>query len=451
MISREDKVDLEKTFDGLSPTRFWRLLYDANRQEAEGPLGFDDSKDNPEYGYMRSMFNAFNFMLETISDPITAEYFDRLRQKAIEFNLYFHPGLIKSSFEQDRSQGSSFGIGTLPGIGPNISLDGLRGLIAKWKAGDDYIHIVKSGYGGDKSETYNVKNIPSDDKIEPLIKRILSERGWRIVLPVTDMKLVKARINTIIDDYQRKILLAENERDKIRLIAICIQELEVTHPFPDGNCRTFCLLALNKLLIQNGLTPSLIENPNQFDAYSIEELCDQIILGQQAFRAQKKMGDDKVIVQCIYLENNPAIARLVAMEVIKDCKNWDKISDKEKSKILQLLTKTLSNFSGKIPIEKIIEMIPPKDKFLEWGFSEMNRVGEELMRSGALNSVQMRSVVKALKKEIENSIHVKSSWFPSIFDSASEFHITCNPKKLEKLMKKAYSTPAAKISGFNKY
>lgn len=60
--------------------------------------------------------------------------------------------------------------------------------------------------------------------------------------------------------------------DKLFAIVRFVQRLERIHPFWDGNLRTFCMVLLNALLMQYGFEPALLENPNQFDGFSVAEL-----------------------------------------------------------------------------------------------------------------------------------------------------------------------------------
>jgi hypothetical protein len=434
MLNRESKEGFELYFKALSPSRLWRLLYDANRQDTEGPLGFDCSEANAEPGYMRSMFHALNYMLETTGEPITAEYFERLRQKAIEFNLYFylHIGLSKNF---DKESAKNFGIGNLKKAGPNISVNGLRELVDKWKTGDDYIKIVRHTIGKEEREIYDAKHIPSDDTIEILAKRILSEKDWQVVLPVTDVKQINARIITIIAQYHNNIATAKNETNVIRAIATCIHELQLSHPFPDGNCRTFGLLGLNKLLIQNGLSLCIIENPNQFDLFSIDELCNQIMAGQKLFAAHQKLGNDEIKTECIYLENNPMIARLIARKVVTDCENWPKINEKEKARMIDLLIKKLTATHDDLPMLEIKKMIS-SGKCIALSSDVLDEIENKLMFSGALTSAQLNQLILALRKEVEDSIYEKRAWLRFGFKKDPYFQIQLDPKKMDAAIKK---------------
>ncbi|SEK17258.1 MULTISPECIES: hypothetical protein [unclassified Variovorax] len=52
----------------------------------------------------------------------------------------------------------------------------------------------------------------------------------------------------------------------------------------DGKIRTIAFLVMNKLLLQNDLLPSVLQDPSVFDMNSIEEIVEDIRWGQEAFQ-----------------------------------------------------------------------------------------------------------------------------------------------------------------------
>ena len=93
----------------------------------------------------------------------------------------------------------------------------------------------------------------------------------------------KAKADTIIDHYRQALPRAATENAKLAEIAKCVQRLEQAHLFMDGNARTTGFLVLNKLLLENGFSPAMIADPNRFDAFSINELVQEIRQGQETF------------------------------------------------------------------------------------------------------------------------------------------------------------------------
>lgn len=64
----------------------------------------------------------------------------------------------------------------------------------------------------------------------------------------------------------------------------CCQDLDQHHLFMDGKIRTIAFLVMNKLLLQNDLLPSVLQDPSVFDMNSIEEIVEDIRWGQEAFQ-----------------------------------------------------------------------------------------------------------------------------------------------------------------------
>lgn len=85
-----------------------------------------------------------------------------------------------------------------------------------------------------------------------------------------------------IDTYNTDIIKAKNnDEKKLKVIVTLIRDLEQLHPFLDGNCRVFCMILLNHLLVKNKFPPAILSNPNCFDGYDIESLIDQVIDGME--------------------------------------------------------------------------------------------------------------------------------------------------------------------------
>ncbi|MGF6666183.1 prophage maintenance system killer protein [Paraburkholderia atlantica] len=70
---------------------------------------------------------------------------------------------------------------------------------------------------------------------------------------------------------------------KLRRIAQTCRTLEQAHLFNDGNARTIGFLLLNRLMLNAGMSPALMANPNEFDGFSIRELVQSIRQGQEHF------------------------------------------------------------------------------------------------------------------------------------------------------------------------
>ncbi len=106
--------------------------------------------------------------------------------------------------------------------------------------------------------------------------------------PVRYLELKKKYQLNLTEEIQKILIEAYeiieahvSEDEKLTAIVKAIQRLEHLHPFYDGNCRVFCMVILNVLLMQVGFPPTLIDNPNKFDGYSVDELAILIRKGMQ--------------------------------------------------------------------------------------------------------------------------------------------------------------------------
>jgi hypothetical protein len=96
--------------------------------------------------------------------------------------------------------------------------------------------------------------------------------------------LIQIIINTLEELYKQ---LDDSKSEEERLVAIVqgVQRLERIHPFRDCNCRVFCMVFLNTLLMQEGFPPTLLCDPNQFDGYAVFELIQLIRKGFERTQA----------------------------------------------------------------------------------------------------------------------------------------------------------------------
>lgn len=94
-------------------------------------------------------------------------------------------------------------------------------------------------------------------------------------------EVLNERMQSLIDVYQIQISVTEDPIMKLMAIINFIQSCEQLHPFRDGNCRTFCMLLLNHLLMKNGFPPAILDDPNKFDLCGRNELLHLVLDGMQ--------------------------------------------------------------------------------------------------------------------------------------------------------------------------
>jgi len=109
--------------------------------------------------------------------------------------------------------------------------------------------------------------------------------------------LIEKEIKRILNNYHQNILFSTHEEARLYSIIELIIQLERLHPFGDANCRTICILLLNRELIKNGFSPVILHNPNRFDGYSRDELRNEIVDGMLLFQ-RVKSGDSSALGVC---------------------------------------------------------------------------------------------------------------------------------------------------------
>ncbi|MEH2008607.1 hypothetical protein [Nostoc sp.] len=104
------------------------------------------------------------------------------------------------------------------------------------------------------------------------LKIYQDKEGYRrhmVRVPELSTEQVQSEVEKIFDEYydeietSQKDLMSEEEKKTkaLELIADTYQKLEVLHAFKDGTSRTNHLI-LNKLLVENGMTPVILDKPN---------------------------------------------------------------------------------------------------------------------------------------------------------------------------------------------
>jgi hypothetical protein len=243
---------------GIPASEAWKLLMDADKQQERGAYGFEN-----ERGYMAGMMRGLKVMLDTLDEPFTAELYENLHDAAIEGVSQRGTG---EAFEKRyRTVAVQFG-GVL---GKTFTIDGL-GRLRKASEWTDWFSIEES-QDEFKQDIVTVKHL----------KKTAEECA--------------KRVTAIIERYNKEIVEVEGKDAKLTAILKCCQDLELAHTFTDGNLRTTAFLVLNRLLIQNGMSPTVLGEPNNLDGHTIEQLIPQVLEGQKRVQAlQSREGQERV-------------------------------------------------------------------------------------------------------------------------------------------------------------
>lgn len=333
----------------LPTDQLWRLMIDGNRQSTVGPMGFDVE----EPGYLKGMCHGWNFVLETASSELSLEYLVRLHDICVksvsniqkytaELDDKKNPVIreFRQPFESGLNEGSvSFGLIPSSKSTNNYTVSGLRAILERLAQGESAFYITVLPFSMENRITSARVSLPISDVLVREVFDSLENHSGQIDYDYRTAKTVARTVNDIILKYSAAIEIARDDQEKIRAIATCVQELEFTHPFPDGNCRTLVLLLLNKLLLSAGLPFTILENPNRFDGYSIDELCHEITTGFEVY-TRYAQGKDRSCVDktVLYLSGNRMLAQLVASESVIGISQWDQVNPNEQTSAIKKLT-----------------------------------------------------------------------------------------------------------------
>lgn len=415
-------------FRGYPLERLWYLIFDYNRRFM-GPAGFDQpspediqargaqGRTEHEKGYMSSMFSGLNYVLATIDEPLSIEYLQELHDAAVSKSMRetLRGGVMKEEPIHERGYRETYGryisVGlTGEGVRRNVTLAGLRELRNRIRNGDNYFRIL---FQEDIPKvnmdvlSFGEKPIPddldkkeiSDEEMYNMIREGKNEHDLYTIRFGCDPKEMFNRLETIINEFNQSIAdPGISDDEKIKIIAICVQNILLTHPFLDGNGRTMSLL-LNKLLLQHNLSPTIIENPTMIDAFSVAELCEEIKKGQDVFRAQKSkpfFPDQEVQetgISVMYLKDNPYVAALLVHAAADCLTSWSRTNIGDRKRTVDLLVNDLCANSPELNATRLNEKA---QEITEKIFNSTYKKGRfEFLSNGNMASEVMGSVSHA--------------------------------------------------------
>ena len=242
----------DEAMEGLPEGDRYRLYIDRNRQ-AQGP----DCFDIREPGYAKGMQEAFELVRDLVGKPLTVETYQSIHDAAIH-------NVFDSTTSSYMAKGFSNGHAVY---------------------GVDLEKVTTEARQEWETEKLIAVN-PKRWRINKEYLACLRRRNYVCpsVAPKGDQDLMRRRLETIFEQYNKGLRRADTDIDKKRVIARACRSLEIGHFFYDGNQRTVAFLVLNKMLIENDLKPVILPDPFVFDGYlSVDQLVEEIDKGQQIF------------------------------------------------------------------------------------------------------------------------------------------------------------------------
>lgn len=245
-------------FNNFPQSKTWKLLMDGKHHDTKGKFGFENEKR-----YMSALMNAYTQMLQNLPQQLDVTGYELLHDLAVQ-NVEDRSGQpMQPGYRDNPHFGEGFGVDE-----DTWSDDGYQELRVKYN---------------NRAEN-SVGRVLVDDPIE-MVGPLVQNKVLRLIPLYRSQCQRFARV--VLDAYHQEIAAAATADDQLNAIARCCQDLDQLHLFVDGNIRTIAFLVLNKLLLQNGLEPVVLDEPNVFDCKSVDELREAIKIGQAKFRSLK--------------------------------------------------------------------------------------------------------------------------------------------------------------------
>lgn len=274
----EDDVSVLKNKDlvlNLPENIKWKMVIDARFHDTnQGKMIFDNGGKNKEgnsasaeKGYLSAMLKAWDRMIDSIKNnrKLNADIYKEFHDLAVTG--------VALDGKQDKNiwrfnNGSSVFFRLVDKS--NFNAEGLREFIlkpkSKWKFEEKLNCKIESGkfYGGSFKESKDSKSFVDDvfkeyyEKLDELKKKDKVEGSY-----ISETSSL--------------------EDKKLEIIIRTCQALDQAHVFWDGNIRTAVFITMNKMLIENGLNPTCMHNPNTLDCTDVKTLIQQVKTGQAYF------------------------------------------------------------------------------------------------------------------------------------------------------------------------
>jgi UDP-N-acetylmuramyl pentapeptide synthase len=276
-----------KDFD---KSQLWRFFVDGRFQvKYNGWVGYEAG----ERGSVQALLNGFSFMMDNfdISNGLRATYLRELHKVCMlsveTTNLKSSPGDIRYLNSGMPFFAKSTTYEHLVEVFEMRKDDGTAIFnSAQWGKTANELHVDEVYGAMLKDGKINYRNwYPNiDTKQQQAIDGKLTLHEFYEAKHSIQM-LIVSKMEEIVERYNKNIKKAKTDEEKLRAIALVPRELELLHPFPDGNSRTFSCVTLTHLLTYNGFSPALLENPNLDNEVSLSQWIEEVKKGMKRTKA----------------------------------------------------------------------------------------------------------------------------------------------------------------------
>jgi hypothetical protein len=315
---------------GVPSAQRWKVLIDGGAHGNDDPHFYDRSK-----GYMASMTRGLDYIVNNIDQPMDADFLRELHTCAVDLVTMEMAGnapdntminllaMQATGYKRERNSWGAIanappeGINELHCLMDQINLESINRILeqddqtqaerARLEAArgtlqnaiaNNYQDVTEEDLAAARQRGFVT---PSEDALVQDVAQF--DSGNKFVLsrsnvdpPPQNLGALmdelqaesEALVENIFDGYRESVQaiqdlgLSDGERTD-RLIDSCIdccRRLGMVHPFKDANGRLFMFLTLNKLLMENGLRPTTLQNQGVMIGQTREHLRQLIKDGQ---------------------------------------------------------------------------------------------------------------------------------------------------------------------------
>jgi hypothetical protein len=280
-----EKLDIIKRKYALLSDEFIDYLFiDGNQINGPQYHNVFQAFEQEENGYFKSCRKAFDFVLPLIRVDAN---------KVLEIHRLALDGVKNTNYQTIIDYEDKEGSSNLPGtirtvpvmipitFGSNFSEEGFNNLTSMKKC-----QLIELSDCVEDLTLYNRENYASQFSDYKYYIIITKNKSRGLFIPNfpknktenhQDPAAIKNEMELILNNYYDSIASCIGLWQILSLICQTIQDLEQLHPFLDGNCRTFCMILLNKFLIDQKLSPIIQDDPNKFDGYSLPQIIHEVI------------------------------------------------------------------------------------------------------------------------------------------------------------------------------
>ena len=285
----------------------WKMVIDAKfHNTSQGSMIFDEGGENhlgetvdKEPGYLQAMLKAWNFMIDSIraNQPLNVYLYESFHRISLTDVSTGYDDNQFLNYWRNGGYSTRFSLCNYNNL-KNYTIDGFKEFFYKCKSGWDFEKELNSC----KITLDNKNYYPITSKIEEFITHVTRHKddwlGYFFGCNFETSDDSKEFADKVFKGYYKKLeeLKSKNKVDdslisdessledkKLEIIIRVCQALDQAHVFWDGNIRTVVFITMNKMLIENGLNPTCMYDPNTLDCTDVRTLIQQVKDGQAYF------------------------------------------------------------------------------------------------------------------------------------------------------------------------